>query len=55
MIVSKAAEVIARAINAIYGERGVERKVKVRHNKGKPYIRLANVDLELLGLIQREY
>jgi len=37
------------------GERGVERKVKVRYNKGRPYIKLANVDLVLLGLIQREY
>jgi len=55
MIIGKAAEVVARAINAIYSERGVERKVKVRYNKGKPYIKLTNVDLELLGLIQREY
>jgi len=52
---ASSAELVAKTINAIYSEWGIERKVNVRYNKGKPYIRLANVDLELLGLIQREY
>jgi len=54
MIVGKAAEVVAKTINAIYGERGVKRKAEVRYNKGKPYIKLADIDLELLGLIRHE-
>jgi len=43
MIVGNAAEVVAKAINAIYSERSVERKV--RYNKGKPYIKLTNIDV----------
>jgi len=42
---------IAEAINAIYSEMGVERKVEVKYDKdGTPYIYLTNIDLELLGL-----
>jgi len=55
MIVSEAARVIADAINAIYSEMGVDRRVEVRrHKDGTPYIYLTNVDLGLLGLVRRE-
>jgi len=48
-IAGKAAPIIADAINALYREMGVERKVEVKRLKnGKPYIRLTNVDLGLL-------
>jgi len=51
IIAGEAARTIAEAVNAIYGEMGVERKVEVRYDrKGTPYIKLTNVDLELLGL-----
>ena len=47
MIAGEAARAVAEAINAIYRERGVERRVEVRQMKdGTPYIRLTNVDLE---------
>jgi len=43
---------IAEAINALYREMGVERKVEVRYDRdGTPYIRFTNVDLRLLGVI----
>jgi len=49
-----AASAIADAINAIYREMGVERRVGVRYDKNRvPYIKLTNVDLELLGLKRR--
>jgi len=45
----QAAPIIADAINAVYREMGVERKVEVKRMKnGEPYIKLTNVDLELL-------
>jgi len=51
MIAGDAARTVADAINAIYRERGVERRVEVKYYKNNvPYIRLTNVDLELLGL-----
>jgi len=50
-ITGEAAPTIAEAINAIYSEMGVERRVKVRRDKrGVLYIQLTNVDLELLRL-----
>jgi len=52
IIIGKAAKIIAKAINAIYSKRGVEREV--RYNKDKSYIKLTNVDLELLGMMQRK-
>jgi len=52
-IAGEAAPILAEAINAIYREMGVERRVEVRYDKkGTPYARLANVDLELLNLRQ---
>jgi len=50
----EAAHTVADAINAIYSGMGVERKVEVKTRKGKPYIKLTNVDLELLGLVRHE-
>jgi len=50
-ITGKAACAIADAINAIYRERGVERRVEVKQKKsGMHYIKLAKIDLKLLGL-----
>jgi len=50
-VAGEAAEAIAKAINAVYREMGVERKVEVKlHKNGTPYIKLTNVDLELLGI-----
>jgi len=50
-IVGEAARVVAEAINAIYHEMGLERRVEVKQLKNRvPYIQLTNVDLELLGL-----
>jgi len=53
-IVSKATRVIADAINALYSEMSVERRVKVKYDKryDAPYIQLSNEDLRLLGLTQ---
>jgi len=52
-ITGEAAPTIAETINAIYREMGIERRVEVRYDKkGTPYVRLANVDLELLNLRQ---
>jgi len=52
-ITGEAAPTIAEAINAIYSEMGIDRRVEVKQMKdGRPYIRLTNVDLELLGLTQ---
>jgi len=53
-LVGKATRVVAEAINAIYREMGVERRVEARQTKnGAPYIWLTNRDLSLLGLAQR--
>jgi len=43
---------VAKAINALYREKGVERRVEVKHDKhnDKHYIYLTNVDLRLLGV-----
>jgi len=50
-IYGETARVVADAINAMYRERDVERKVEVKQMKdGTPYVKLTNVDLELLGL-----
>jgi len=50
-IIGEATRVVADAINAIYSKMGVNRRVEVKlHKNGTPYIRLTNVDLELLGL-----
>jgi len=50
-IAGKAAEIVANAINAIYSNMGVDRRVKVSYDKkGTPYIRLTSVDMGLLGL-----
>jgi len=50
-IYGEVAETLAKAINAIYSEVGVERRVEVKQLKNDtPYIQLTNVDLELLGL-----
>jgi len=51
LIKGKAVTIIAETINAIYHERGVERRIEVKYDKdGTSYIYLTNVDLELLGL-----
>lgn len=52
MIAGKAAVVIVEAINALYREKGVERRVEVKHDKhnDRHYIYLTNVDLRLLGV-----
>jgi len=54
-IAGEAAVAIAEAINALYSEMGVDRRVEVKYDKryNAPYIRLTNVDLELLGLKRR--
>ena len=51
-IASDAAVAVAEAINAIYRERGIERRVEVKRYKHKeaPYIYLTNVDLGLLDI-----
>jgi len=51
-ITGKATPTIAEAINALYRETGIDRRVEVRHDKryNAPYIQLTNIDLELLGL-----
>ena len=51
-IAGEVAPIIAEAINAIYREMGIERRIEVRHGKRNdaPYIQLTNIDLELLGL-----
>jgi len=50
----EAAQAVADAINALYREMGVERRVEVKYDrKGTPYIYLTNVDLRLLD-IKRE-
>jgi len=50
-ITGKTAHAVAKAINAIYREMGVDRRVEVKYDKryNAPYINLTNVDLELLG------
>ena len=55
VIHGEAARAIANAINALYREMGVERRVEVKYDKryNAPYIKLTNIDLELLGLRQR--
>jgi len=52
----KAAEPVAKAINTIYRERGVNRKMEVKYDKcyNAPYIKLTNEDLGLLGLRRHE-
>ena len=51
-IKGKVAEVVAKAINALYREMGIDREVEVKRGKRRdvPYIQLTNVDLRLLGL-----
>jgi len=50
-IFGETAPAVADAINAIYSNMGMERRVEVRYDKNRvPYIQLTNVDLELLGL-----
>jgi len=50
-IAGEAAHIVADAINAVYSEKSVERRIEVRQKKtGVPYIQITNVDLELLGL-----
>jgi len=50
-IAGETARTVAEAIFAIYSEMKVERRIEVKQLKdGTPYIRLTNVDLELLGL-----
>jgi len=52
-VTGEAARIVAEAINAIYSNMGVDRVVEVKYDKDNmPYIRLTNVDLELLGLTQ---
>jgi len=47
----EAAHAVADAINAVYREMGVDKKIEVRYSKdGVSRIKLTNVDLELLGL-----
>jgi len=54
-IAGELARTVAEAINAIYREMGVKRKVKMRYNRaGVPYINLANEDMRLLGLTPRQ-
>jgi len=52
-LTGKAARIVAEAINALYREIGMERKVEVKYHKHKdvPYIKLTNIDLKLLGLM----
>jgi len=51
-IASDAAVAVAEVINAIYRERGIERRVEVKRYKHKeaPYIYLTSVNLELLDI-----
>jgi len=49
-IYGEAAPTIAEAINAIYREMGVDRRVEVKFHKDVPYVNPTNIDLELLGL-----
>jgi len=49
-ITGEATRVVAEAINAVYSEMGVERKVEVKQMKDStPYVNLTNVDLKLLS------
>jgi len=42
-----------KTVKAVYSERGMERRIEVRKARyNVPYVRLANVDLELLNLRQ---
>jgi len=54
-ITGEAAPTIAEAINALYREMGVDRRIEVKYDKryNAPYIYLTNVDLRLLD-IKRE-
>ena len=54
-IAGEAVPTIAEAINAIYREMGVDRRVEVKYDKyrDRHYIILTNVDLELLDLKRR--
>jgi len=54
-IVGEAASVVAEAINALYSEMGVDRRVEAKQHKHKnlPYIYLTNEDIRLLGLTPR--
>jgi len=56
IITGEAVPTIAEAANAIYREKGVDRRVEVKYDKryNAPYIKLTNIDLELLGLTWRE-
>jgi len=49
-IAGEAVCAVADAINAIYSNMGVERRVEVKYDKkGTPYIRLTSVDIKPLG------
>ena len=55
MIYGEGAHAIAEAINAVYSEMGIDRRVEVKYDKkDTPYIQLTNMDLKLLGLRQHE-
>jgi len=46
----EAARTVADAINALYSQMGIERRIGVKYGKdGTPYIKLTNVDLRLLS------
>jgi len=50
LIYGEAVHTVADAINALYSDMGIERRIEVKFDKdGTPYIILTNVDLELLG------
>jgi len=51
-IYGEATEAVAEAINALYREIGVERRVEVKYDKrnNKPYLKLTNEDLRQLNL-----
>ena len=53
-IAGKAARVVADAINTLYREMGVERRVEVKYDKryDAPYVLFTNEDLRLLGMRQ---
>jgi len=51
IIHGEAARSVADAINAIYREMGVDRRIEVKYGKnGVPYIYLTNEDLRQLGI-----
>jgi len=51
----EAVHTVAEAINAVYNEMSIERRVKVKQKKDStPHIDLTNEDLRLLGLARRK-